>query len=870
MPAWHSLEASEVIARLDSRKEGLSSQDAEERLKEGPNLLQEAPRPGVLHLFLRQVSDFLVLLLIIAATISALLGEVFDATIIVAVVLINGVLGVLQEFRAEKALNSLKQLSAPWATAIRNGEPQRVPAQDLVKGDMVMLAAGDRVPADLRVVETRDLKVDESMLTGESEPVSKDESPVPEDSPVADRRSVLFMGTAVTCGRATGVVCATGMDTELGRLASSLQQAREEPTPLQKNLGALGKSLGVVVVLLGALLFLAGTLVRGGDPLEFFLASVSLAVAAVPEGLPAVVTIVLAVGVSRMARRNAIMRRLAAVETLGSTTVICSDKTGTLTQNRMTATCAYTISNGLLRLNGDIPPDLELLLRGLALNTDACISPGGNQTGDPTEVALLRASMDYGIDRVTAEASWPREQEIPFDSQRKRMTTVHRTPEGGYIQWTKGAPEIVVDLCDRAHPGDPLGGCTRETVLEAARALARDALRVVAVAYRELPTPVPCEEGMVLLGLVGLQDPPRPGAKNSVTMTHRAGIIPVMITGDHLDTAVAIARHLGILEEGKRAITGRELEAMDDRQLAAAAGDTRVYARVAPEHKVRIVTALKSLGHVVAMTGDGVNDAPALKRADVGVAMGKDGTDVAREAADMVLADDDYSTIVAAVEEGRIIFSNIRKFVTYLLSTNLGEVFAVLGTVLAGYPLPLRPAQLLWLNLVTDSFPALALGLERSAVGVMDKPPRPPSERILTKKRWTRVVVQGLVIGLVPVAGLLYGLPRGLDFGRTVAFASLSIAEILRAFTARSEEVSLWRLPLSANPYIVPATIVSLLLVFVPIYLEPIATAFRAVPLNLNDWSIVLGLALVPSMGVELQKILAPLARGKTAGEHRS
>lgn len=562
------------------------------------------------------------------------------------------------------------------------------------------------------------------------------------------------------------------------------------------------------------------------------------------------------------------MRRLAAVETLGSTTVICSDKTGTLTQNRMTATCAYIIPAGLSPLNGNTSPDLDLLLRGLALNTDASISSEGSQTGDPTEVALLRASMNYGIDRVTAEASWPREQEIPFDSQRKRMTTVHRTPEGGYIQWTKGAPEILVDLCDRAHPGVPLDDRTREAALEAARTLARDALRVVAVAYRELPACVPCEDDMVFLGLVGLQDPPRPGARDSVTMTHRAGIIPVMITGDHLDTAVAIARHLGILEDGKHAITGRELEATDDSQLALTAKETRVYARVSPEHKVRIVDALKSLGHVVAMTGDGVNDAPALKRADVGVAMGKDGTDVAREAADMVLADDDYSTIVAAVEEGRIIFSNIRKFVTYLLSTNLGEVFAVLGTVLAGYPLPLRPAQLLWLNLVTDSFPALALGLERSAVGVMNRPPRSPSERILTRRRWMRVMVQGLVIALVPVAGLLYGLPRGLDAARTIAFASLSIAEILRAFTARSEEVPLWRLPLSANPYMVPAAIISLLLVLVPIYVEPIATAFRAVPLNLNDWSVVLGLALVPSIGAEIQKILASLTVGMTDRKH--
>jgi Ca2+-transporting ATPase len=848
----------ETLEALGTSPTGLTGIQAQERLAgEGPNLIREAPRPGILALFLRQVSGFLVLLLLGASLVSALLGEIFDALVIAAVVLINGGLGVLQESRAERALASLKQLSAPWTTAIRQGEPQRVRAQDLVKGDVVVLAAGDRIPADLRVLEARDLKIDESTLTGESEPVTKDIEPVPPDASLAERRCLLFAGTTAVYGRGLGVVYATGMDTELGRLAASLQEIREDVTPLQRNLGSLGKSLGVVVVALAGLLFLAGVLLRGGPPLEYFLASVGLAVAAVPEGLPAVVTIVLAVGVSRMARRNAIMRRLAAVETLGSTTVICSDKTGTLTQNRMTATHAFTLQGGLVPLDeASFPHELGLLMEGLALNSDATVSPGGIETGDPTETALLRAALRFGFGREEAGRDWPRLGEIPFDSARKRMTTVHRSTQGGYVQWTKGAPEVVLGLCDRIL-GKPLDDEDRDRTLEAVATMARDALRVVAVAYRDLPSENPDESSMVFLGLIGLQDPPRPGAKDAVALTRRAGIIPIMITGDHVETAVAIARALGIMGPGDKAVTGRELDALDDRELQALSGKARVYARVSPEHKVRIVSALKAQGHVVAMTGDGVNDAPALKRADVGVAMGRDGTDVAREAADMVLADDDYSTIVAAVEEGRVIFSNIRGFVSYLLSTNLGEVIAVLGTVLAGYPLPLRPAQLLWLNLVTDSFPALALGLERGSKGVMDRPPRAPGEPLLGARRWRRVTFQGVFVAVVPVIALLAGLDRGIDFARTMAFTALAIAEILRAFTARSDTEPFWTLPLSRNPYLLPAAALSFLLVLVPLYIGPIARVFRAVPLLPGDWLFVGLIAVIPAAMAEVQKAIA-------------
>lgn len=967
-----ALPSTRVIQALGSDAvSGLTPDECAKRLEQfGPNQLAEPPRPTFFAKLLEQISDFLVLILIGAAAVSALLGEWVDCVVIIAIVVVNATIGLIQEAKAEQALESLKKMAAPTAHVIRAGDYVTIPARELVPGDIVLIHAGDKLSADMRLIEAQNLQVDEAPLTGESVPVEKDASLVFDpDTALADRRNMVFFGTTATYGRGKGIVVATGMKTEIGKIAGALGAIPPEKTPLQQNLTVLGKTLGTAIMAICGVVFVLG-LLRREPPFEMFLTSVSLAVAAIPEGLPAVVTIVLAIGVKRMASRNAIMRKLAAVETLGCTTVICSDKTGTLTQNQMTIVNAYSAgrlyqvtgqgyaphgrfipvdrdavglglgTDGALadetsvaspetpalavagrkgpeaEFGSSIPPEhlpLALLLVGGALNNDAALKARteGNSSatrweivGDPTEGALVVAAAKAGFAKADLESRFPRVAEIPFDSSRKRMTTIHQLADGKYLAWVKGAPEVVLSLCGHAllpngsaPPASPGAGSPQEDpglgaallALESSyyrvpldeglrqdyatinQRMAENALRVIAVAYRFLdelpdkPNPEQTERDLTVVGLVGMIDPPRPEVPPAVEKCKRAGIIPVMITGDHHATATAIARSLGMLKPEHRSMTGRDLDAISEAELERVAEEARVYARVSPEHKMKIVDALKKRGHVVAMTGDGVNDAPALKRADIGVAMGITGTDVAKETSDMILADDNFSTIVAAVEEGRIIYSNIAKFVLYLLSCNMGEILTIFSSMMANLPLPLRPVQLLWLNLVTDSLPALALGIEKGDADIMDRPPRDPKEPILTRERWFAIGVQAVLIAATTLGAFLYGLSRTplhladsavdpIAYARTMAFAALVTSELLRAFTARSEVDSLLKIGPFTNLPMVGANLLSFLLLLAVIEIPPLRPIFYTAALGVSDWLVVLAFAVIPGLGAEVMK----------------
>jgi Ca2+-transporting ATPase len=914
---WHALEASEVVQALRTDpKRGLDSQQAAKRISTfGMNVLAEAPRPSIWKRILDQFNNFIVLVLIAAAVVSALLGDYIEAIAIMAIVLLNAALGVIQEQRAEEALAALRKLAAPEAQAVRDGHRQTVPAPELVPGDIVLLEAGNYVPADLRLMETVNLRVDEAALTGESVPVSKEARLVlTQDQALGDRRNTAFSGTLVTYGRGKGVVVSTGMRTQLGMIAQMIQSVHEEPTPLQQKLDQLGKMLGWAALIVCGLVFGIGWL-RGIEPLEMFLVAVSLAVAAVPEGLAAVVTITLAMGMREMISRHALIRRLASVETLGSTTVICSDKTGTLTQNQMTVTRMWVDgTNFEVTGSGHIPdghfrierqridlgkyPALTTALWVAALANDAQLEEQYDSenehslraVGDPTETALLIAAAKAGAVRHKLEESYPRIDEIPFDSARKRMTTVHKilkpSPEDPspftndeFQEWEiaaiKGAPDIILDLCTHYQNMDdstvPMTDEQRETILEANASLARSALRVLAVAYRierDVPdkgTPEAIEHDFIFVGLVGMIDPPRQEVKPAIRTAREAGIRTMMITGDYPDTAEEIAEEIGLLETGHGVLTGNELDRISDSDLQDKVGSTDVFARVSPEHKVRIVGALKERGEVVAMTGDGVNDAPALKRADIGVAMGITGTDVAKETADMVLTDDNYVSIVSAVEQGRVIYSNIRKFVFYLLSCNLAEIAVIFIAVLVGLPSPLTPIQLLWLNLITDGAPALALGMEAGEPDTMHHPPRPPAEPIINRSMRLKIGVQTVAIAAVTLAAYFVGvqmLPGVPEEAKTMAFVTLSFSELLRAFTARSESYPLMRIGLFSNRWMFYAVTSSLLLLLAVIYIPFLQPIFNTVPLGWREWRVVLPLLFVPAIVAELTKmIIAPRMR---------
>lgn len=907
---WHSLDEQQVARQLDtSLQSGLSADQAVERLaQEGPNELEEAPRPGFMQLVLRQFRDFIVLILIGAAAISAVLGDLEEAVAIMAIVVLNAVLGVIQEQRAEEALAALRKLAAPEALVLRGGHRQAIPANELVPGDLVLLESGNYVPADLRLIEAHNLRVEEAALTGESVAVEKHaHSVLDRDASLGDRINAAFSGTLVAYGRGRGLVVATGMNTQIGMIATMLQSVQTEATPLQKRLDALGRTLGTAALAICGLVFLVG-LLRGLDALEMFIVAVSLAVAAVPEGLPAVVTITLALGMREMVRRHALIRRLASVESLGSTTVICSDKTGTLTQNQMTVRQIWVdgielqVTGGSDRpegvfLQGDNQVDLKEVpavttaLWVAALDNDAVMEPdegsrGGSYrlVGDPTEAALVVAAAKAGAWRDPLELSYPRIREFPFDSARKRMTTVHKVadpvPEDAspfydreHQAWevaaTKGAPDVVLELCSHYQALDdtrqPLTEEMRGQIMAANESMATQALRVLAVAYRlervvsEGADPEDVERDLTFVGLIGMIDPPREEVKPAIARARRAGIRTVMITGDYPDTARAIAERIGLLEEGHQVITGKQLGALDKAGLEQQVREIDVFARVSPEHKVAIVDALKSNGEIVAMTGDGVNDAPALKRSDIGVAMGITGTDVAKETADMVLTDDNYVSIVSAVEQGRIIYSNIRKFVYYLLSCNMAEIVVIFLAILAGLPSPLTAIQLLWLNLITDGAPALALGLEKGDPDIMEQPPRPPREPIINRTMRTGISIQTVAIAGVTLAAYWLGLSLFGEDARiapTMAFATLSFSELLRAFTARSERYLLLRLGLLSNRYMAYAVLSSMLLLLAVIYVPFLRPFFDTAPMGLSQWQYVLPLLLVPSLVAELTKWL--------------
>ncbi len=908
LPAWHTLSAEEVLQHLDTPPhQGLTTEEAQRRLRiYGPNQLAEAPRPTFWQQLWDQINSFVVWLLIVAALISAFLGDYVEAGAIMAIVVLNAVLGVVQERKAEEALAKLRQMAAPDAHVIRDGRRQVIPAREVVPGDIVILEAGNYVPADVRLVEAVNLRIDESALTGESVPVNKDaEIRLDARASIGDRANTAFMGTVVTYGRGRGVVVATGMQTQLGLIARMLQTVQNEPTPLQRRLEQLGRTLGWAALAICGLVFVVGWW-QGNDPLEMFLIAVSLAIAAVPEGLPAVVTISLALGMREMVKRHALIRRLASVETLGSTTVICSDKTGTLTQNEMTVTRVWAAGQLLEVTGSGYQPSGRFLLSGKevdptrypalltalwigALNNDAELVISGASdseatyavAGDPTEAALVVAAAKVGAFKAKLEEAFPRVAEIPFESERKRMVTIHRVahprredispydepPADPYVVLVKGAPDIILGLCTAMLDAEgnvrPLDDAARQEVLAANEAMTQAALRVLGVAYRplkDLPaevTPEAVERDLVFVGLLGMMDPPRPEVIPALQKARRAGIRTKMITGDYPNTALAVAREIGLLEPGHRALTGAEIDAMSDAEFRQVVPVTDVFARVSPTHKLRIVEALQAQGEVVAMTGDGVNDAPAIKRADIGIAMGITGTDVAKETADMVLTDDNYASIVAAVEQGRIIYSNIRKFVYYLISCNLAEIATIFLATLAGLPSPLKAIQLLWLNLITDGAPALALGVEKGDPDIMERPPRPPKEPIINRPMWIGVALQTVAITFATLTAYWLGLqahPDTPEFAETMGFATLSFSELLRAFTARSERYPLYKIGVFSNPTMNWAVFSSVVLLLAVIYIPPLNPIFDTVPLGWAQWRLMLPLLFLPAVVAEITK----------------
>ena len=932
--AWHSLTIEEIFRQFSTPVEsGLDAAEATRRLQiYGPNQLDEAPRPTFLRLLGEQFENFLVILLMVAAGISALLGEWVDSAVIMAIVVMNATLGVIQNRRAEESLAALKKLAAPEAQVMRNGSRRTIPARELTPGDIVFIEAGNYIPADLRLMEAVNLRVEEATLTGESVPVQKDAAiRLEANASLGDRKNTAYMGTLVSSGRGSGLVVGTGMHTQIGRIAEILQHMERESTPLQKRLDQLGKILGWAALVVCALVFAVGWL-RGNEPLGMFMLAVGLAIAAVPEGLPAVVTISLALGMHEMIKRHALIRRLSSVETLGSTTTICSDKTGTLTQNKMTVTRLWaddrflTVTGDGNTLNGDFlvggrPVDLvnyQAILTTLwigALNNDAHmeISDEGESdertyrlVGDPTEGALLVSAAKAGALPHPLHHAYPRINEIPFDSRRKNMVTVHDIhaprPEdispfdkekqyGGHVIAVKGAPDLVLNLCTHSQRLDdtaaPLDKVRRQSILAANDAMTRDALRVLGLAYRVVPEPpdmndiAGIEKDLIFVGLVGMMDPARPEVIPALALAAQAGIRTVMITGDYPNTAQAIAEAIGLLQPGHQVLTGKDLDSMTDELLQKEIMRTDVFARVSPENKLRIVKALKANDEIVAMTGDGVNDAPSIKAADIGVAMGITGTDVAKENADMVLTDDNYASIVSAVEQGRIIYDNIRKFVFFLLSSNVAEIMTIFLAMLAGLPTPLTVIQLLWLNLLTDGAPALALAMEKGDPDIMRRRPRPPKEPIINNHMrlgifiqtitQTAATVTAFAVGLLwhlrngdmlpaganPLVFLLKYNWRGVDVqsAETMAFITLSLCELFRAYTVRSERMSIFRLGVFSNRYMQYAVGLSMALLLLVVSVPFLQPVFNTHFPNPSEWGVVIGLALIPAVSEEFTKI---------------
>jgi Ca2+-transporting ATPase len=920
----HARPIEESVSRFQTQLErGLTRAEAQARSERfGANELRERPQPGFLALLRDQFSNYLVIILIIAALVSLALGEYVDSVAIVVIVILNAVVGVVQESKAEQALAALQKMAAPNAQVIRDGEQLTIPGRDIVVGDIVVLEAGNYVPADLRLVDSVNLKIDEASLTGESQAVEKDAGVVlDKEIPLGERKNTAFMGTLITYGRGRGLATGTGMNTEIGLIAEMIQSFETEDTPLQIKLEHLGKVLGTACLGICALVFIYGRFrdthlaaalndgflhylqAEKNDIINLFMTAVSLAIAAVPEGLPAIVTVCLALGMQRMIKHNALIRKLPAVETLGCATVICSDKTGTLTQNEMTVVQGWA-GGKRFRVTGegyaphgeffagDEPfaprrdADATLLFCGALACNDAQLEEKGEEAGqrswrivgDPTEGAMVVAAAKCGYQRSELAQALPRMREIPFDSDRKRMTTLHRVDGAPaleavagigappFIAFVKGAPDVILDLCGQGLQGGQSVALTparRDSILDQNRDMASSALRVLAVACRPLPeipagvSPETIERDLVFVGLLGMIDPPRPEVNEALKVARGAGLKSIMVTGDYKDTAQAIARDIGLLTPGGLVLTGPEIEKLSDAELAAASDQIEVCCRVSPQHKTRIVDALKTRGHVVAMTGDGVNDAPALKRANIGVAMGITGTDVAKQTADMVLTDDNFASIVAAIGQGRIIYANIRKFVYFLLACNIGEILIIFGAMLIGLPIPLRPVQLLWLNLVTDGAPALALGLEKGDPDVMQQPPRSPQEPVINADMAIGIGIVGSVDALAVLSVFYLALQRYPDHlaaAQTIAFAVLCVSELLRAFTARSEYHNVLSIGVFSNRWMVWAVAISLVLVLMVIYVPFIRPFFDTVPLSANDWLAMLPFFFASPLAMELLK----------------
>ena len=865
-PDWHLREVHELAREHGvDPAHGLPHQEAQARaLRHGPNELRATARRGPLALLVEQFSDFMVVVLLVAAVISGLIGDLTDTVVILVIVVLNAVIGFVQTWRADQAMQALRQLAAAQATVMRGGQVHVVPAATVVPGDIVLLEAGNQVPADLRLIEITQLQVDESALTGESVTTAKHTAALAAEgaNALGDRLNMAFKGTTATHGRARGLVVATGMSTELGKVAR-LMDTEDRSTPLQLRLTAFGKRLALAVLAICAVVFVVGVL-RGETPLLMALTAISLAVAAIPEALPAVVTVLLALGARRMVTVHALIRRLPSVETLGSITVICSDKTGTLTQNRMHA--ELVLARGQHWVPGDSVSDPVTLetLRAAALCNDASPTPGGQWRGDPTETALVLAALSAGLDKALLDVALPRVQEQPFDAVRKRMTTFHHDPLVGgtaCVAFTKGAPESVLPRCVQQWTPKGPEPLDVEAELATAQALAAKGLRVLALARRSferLPDTnalEAVESQLELLGLVALIDPPRAEAQAAVRDCLEAGIIPVMITGDHPATARAIAHRLGIIERSDAPVlTGTDLTALDEAGLLARVAEVRVYARVDPAQKIRIVEALQAQGHFVAMTGDGVNDAPALKRADIGVAMGKGGTDVAREASSLVLLDDNFATIVAAVREGRRIFDNIRKFVRYAMTGNSGEVWTIFLALLLLLPIPLLPIHILWVNLVTDGLPGLALAAEPAERGIMQRPPRPPTESLFAHGMWQHILGVGLLIGALCLGVQAWAIANDHRNWQTMVFTVLTLSQMAHVLAIRSESEPLWRLGLGSNRPLLAAVLLTFALQMAIIYWPALHPVFKTQALSLIELMLCLALSSVVWLVVEVEK----------------
>jgi len=892
---WYQKRNEDVLQELSTSQEsGLSSKEAKERLEKfGFNELKEEDKKSFLVKIIAQFSDFLIIILMAAAAVSVFVGEIKDAVVIMAIVIVNSLLGIYQEGKAEKALDALKKMTSPTAKVIRDARAEEIPSSNLVVGDIVILEAGDIIPADLRLIESSNLKIEEASLTGESVPTEKDSSEI-YDSEVSlgDRHNMAYMSTILTYGRGKGVVVETGHGTEIGKIATMIQTIEDENTPLQIKLNKLGKVLGLTTIAVCVAVFGIGVL-QGREILEMFMVSISLAVAAIPEGLPAIVTIVLAIGMNKMVERNAIVKKLLAVETLGATSVICTDKTGTLTQNEMTVVKVFTNQKVIdVEGNGYAPfgdykiegekisiesvKGLNMLLTMAALVNDAKLEKTEEQykiIGDPTEGALVTLAEKGGFNSKNLNAQYKRIEELPFDSTRKMMTTFHQMPDGDEVaSFTKGAPDIIIDRCSKVLIDGEIVTFTpelKEIAINQNIEFSRNALRVLAIAYKEYknlpdkPTPEINEVDMIFVGLTGMIDPPRPEAKEAIKLCKNAGINTIMITGDYKETAYAIAKDLGMVEHESQAMMGENINYMSDDELREVVKNTKVFARVSPEHKVRIVTALKDNGEIAAMTGDGVNDALAIKKADIGISMGITGTDVAKNTADMILTDDNFASIVAAVEEGRIIFSNIKKFVYFLLSCNIGEIILVaVSIIFLNLPVPLLPIQLLWLNLVTDSFPALALGVEKGEPDIMNHKPRDPDEAILDKNMIIGVMFQSLAVGGAALLAYVTALNHyGIDdllHARTITFTTLITAELLRAYSSRSQKFTLIEIGIFSNKSMVYATLGAFALMLGVLYIPVLHNIFYTFSLDWNAWKIVLSFAFIPLIVGELTKIIAP------------